>query len=79
MSQLTFDTPITKVIKKLIDSSKGKINFANFMSTCMTNENFGYYSSKDLSWDQKGDYQTSPEVHPVFGYLWAKQINECWE
>ena len=55
MSQLTFDTPITKVIKKLIDSSKGKINFANFMSTCMTNENFGYYSSKDLSWDQKGE------------------------
>tara|TARA_Y100000996_G_scaffold259370_1_gene204223 strand:- start:6038 stop:7183 length:1146 start_codon:yes stop_codon:yes gene_type:complete len=78
MSQLAFDTPITKVIKKLIESNKGKINFANFMSTCMTNENFGYYSSKHLSWDQKGDYQTSPEVHPVFGYLWAKQINECW-
>tara|TARA_B100001540_G_scaffold174361_1_gene154048 strand:+ start:199 stop:1344 length:1146 start_codon:yes stop_codon:yes gene_type:complete len=78
MSQLTFDTPTTKIIKKLIDSNKGRINFSNFMSTCMTNEDFGYYSSKNLSWDKKGDYQTSPEIHPVFGYLWAKQINECW-
>ena len=78
MSQLTFDTPTTKIIKKLIDSNKGRINFSNFMSTCMTNEDFGYYSTKNLSWDKKGDYQTSPEIHPVFGYLWAKQINECW-
>tara|TARA_Y100001970_G_scaffold196411_1_gene238821 strand:+ start:2964 stop:4109 length:1146 start_codon:yes stop_codon:yes gene_type:complete len=78
MSQITFDTPIAKIIKKLVDSNNGKINFYNFMSTCMTNENFGYYSTKDLSWDNQGDYQTSPEIHPVFGYLWAKQINECW-
>ena len=78
MSQITFDTPITKILKKQIESNNGKINFSSFMSTCMTNEDFGYYASKDLSWDNKGDYQTSPEVHPVFGYLWAKQINECW-
>ena len=79
MSQITFDTPTEKIIKKLINSNEGKINFSDFMSTCMTNENFGYYSTKDLSWNNKGDYQTSPEVHPIFGYLWAKQINECWQ
>src|SRR5690606_2609243 len=21
----------------------------------------------------------SPEVHPIFGYLWARQVLECWE
>src|SRR5690606_37700443 len=24
-------------------------------------------------------YETSPEVHPIFGFLWARQVLECWE
>ena len=73
-----FETPTEILIKKTIQEQNGSISFYDFMDTCLTNEHFGYYSTKELSWNHLGDYQTSPEVHPIFGFLWAKQIHECW-
>jgi SAM-dependent MidA family methyltransferase len=73
-----FETPTEILIKKAIIENDGSISFYEFMNSCLTNEQFGYYSTKELSWNHLGDYQTSPEIHPIFGVLWAKQIHECW-
>ena len=73
-----FETPTEILIKKAIIENNGSISFYDFMDSCLTNEQFGYYSTKELSWNHLGDYQTSPEIHPIFGALWAKQIHECW-
>ncbi|PZC40706.1 MAG: SAM-dependent methyltransferase, MidA family [Chloroflexi bacterium] len=72
-----YESPTEILIKKEINSNNGKLSFAQYMDICLTNSNSGYYSTKDLAWNRFGDYQTSPEVHYLFGYLWAQQIYEC--
>lgn len=48
------------------------------MEIALSHPELGYYSRPDLTWGRNGDYETSPEVHQIFGYLWARQIEECW-
>ena len=67
-----FETPTEILIKKAIIENNGSISFYDFMDSCLTNEQFGYYSTKERSWNHLGDCQTSPEIHPIFGALWAK-------
>ena len=62
-----------------IDDAGGRITFAQFMALALGHREHGYYSRADLAWGARGDYETSPEVHPIFGYLWARQVAECWE
>ncbi|MBX7110842.1 MAG: SAM-dependent methyltransferase [Dehalococcoidia bacterium] len=71
-------TPLTPVIAAEI-AERGPMTFARFMSLALGHPEHGYYSRPDLAWGAAGDFETSPEVHPVFGYLWARQILECWE
>ena len=49
------------------------------MELALGHPQHGYYARPGLAWGRDGDYETSPEVHPIFGYLWARQIAECWE
>jgi len=72
-------TPLLPVILDAIAREGGRITFAEFMGLALGHPEHGYYSRKDLRWGKDGDYETSPEVHPIFGYLWARQILECWE
>jgi len=71
-------TPLYNVICEEIDNSNGQITFAKFMDLANSDPNFGFYSQKNLQWGPLGDYETSPEIHPMYGYLWAKQIFQCW-
>jgi len=59
-------------------SSSGKITFAEFMETVLYHDPYGYYSSERTRIGKRGDYYTSSSVHPVFGELLCKQIEEMW-
>ncbi len=73
-------TPLARFVLDEIDASpQHRIPFARFMALALGHPVHGYYSRADLAWGARGDYETSPEVHPIFGYLWARQIEECWE
>ena len=71
--------PLLPVILERIAAEGGRITFAEFMGLALGHPEYGYYSREDLAWGEHGDYETSPEVHPIFGYLWARQVLECWE
>ena len=73
------DTPLAPVIRAEIDAAGGRITFARFMALALGHPEHGYYNRHDLAWGRDGDYETSPEVHPVFGYLWARQVEQCWQ
>jgi SAM-dependent MidA family methyltransferase len=73
------ETPLASLIRAEIDATGGRITFARFMALALGHPEHGYYSREQLAWGRDGDYETSPEVHPIFGYLWARQIEECWE
>jgi SAM-dependent MidA family methyltransferase len=71
-------TPLMPVIREAIARSGGRITFARFMELALGHSEHGYYARADLRWGAEGDFETSPEVHPIFGYLWARQVEECW-
>ena len=71
-------TPLAPLIREEIERD-GPITFARFMSFALGHPEHGYYSRERIAWGHAGDYETSPEVHPIFGYLWARQVVECWE
>ncbi len=56
----------------------GPITFADFMETCLYHPEHGYYT-RNISRQAAGDYYTSPDVHPIFGRLLARQFREMWE
>ncbi|MCK9487008.1 MAG: SAM-dependent methyltransferase [Dehalococcoidia bacterium] len=72
-------TPLLPHVLGEIASAGGRIPFARFMALALGHPEHGYYSRADLRWGREGDYETSPEVHSIFGYLWARQVRECWE
>jgi len=73
------DTPLAGVVRTEIEAAGGRISFERFMTLALGHPEHGYYCREQLAWGRDGDYETSPEVHPIFGYLWARQILECWE
>ncbi|MFA7248754.1 MAG: SAM-dependent methyltransferase [Dehalococcoidia bacterium] len=73
-------TPLARFIEDDLDAAAdGRITFARFMALALGHPEHGYYSRGDLAWGARGDYETSPEVHAIFGYLWARQVEECWQ
>ncbi len=57
---------------------KGKITFADFMDLALYDSKYGYYTTKRDILGKRGDYYTSSDVHPVFGELIARQLEQMW-
>lgn len=57
--------------------NKGPINFDLFMDMALYSER-GYYTN-EAPFGMKGDYYTSPTVHPMFGAMIALQLCQMWE
>ncbi len=57
--------------------ANGPIPFSEFMRACLYHPEHGYYARAEAR--RFADYYTSPEVHPVFGRLLARQLAEMWE
>jgi SAM-dependent MidA family methyltransferase len=56
-----------------------RLSFAEFMGLALYHPVHGYYNSSREIIGPKGDYYTSPGVHPVFGKLLARQLSQMWE
>jgi SAM-dependent MidA family methyltransferase len=59
-------------------ASRGPITFARFMELALYHPEFGYYNSKTDIFGRGGDYYTSVDLHPVFGRLVARQLEQMW-
>jgi SAM-dependent MidA family methyltransferase len=58
--------------------SAGRIPFRRFMEMALYQPADGYYMSSNNRIGRAGDYVTSPEITPLFGYAVARQIAELW-
>jgi SAM-dependent MidA family methyltransferase len=57
-------------------SARGPIAFAEFMEACLYDSAHGYYSRPERT--RFADYYTSIDMHPIFGRLLARQLEEMW-
>jgi len=69
---------LIKSIRECIDQ-RGKIPFAEFMDLALYHPQHGYYNSPREKIGPEGDYYTSPNIHPIFGHLLARQLYEMWK
>jgi SAM-dependent MidA family methyltransferase len=56
----------------------GPISFSTVMQAALYHPRFGYYSNL-RGFGADGDFITSPERHPAFGWLLGRQALEVWE
>jgi SAM-dependent MidA family methyltransferase len=69
---------LVKIILERIHA-RGGIPFAEFMDLVLYHPRHGYYNSSKEKIGPKGDFYTSPNVHPIFGHLIAHQLQQMWE
>jgi SAM-dependent MidA family methyltransferase len=67
--------PLVEILVARI-RAQGPITFADYMDTCLYHPEFGYYTRSDVS--PRRDYYTSVDLHPMFGSLLARQLQEVW-
>lgn len=72
---------LVEQIRTLIQET-GPITFARFMELALYAPDLGYYATlRTGARDESGalaDFQTSPQVHPLFGRLVATELLEIW-
>jgi SAM-dependent MidA family methyltransferase len=69
-------TPLAAKLAERIRAS-GPMTFAEYMAACLYDSAHGYYNRQPAS--ASADYYTSPEVHPIFARLLARQLAQMWE
>ncbi|MHB0868058.1 MAG: class I SAM-dependent methyltransferase [Chloroflexota bacterium] len=70
-------TPAETAIRETI-ARDGPITFRRFMEMALYTAPGAYYSSEVEKIGPGGDYFTSPEVHPSFSALLARQLEQLW-
>jgi len=73
---MTNDNFFSNIIK---ETTTGSISFRDFMELALYHPEHGYYSSGIAEVGHKGDFYTSPSLHPIFGAVIACQIEEMWK
>jgi SAM-dependent MidA family methyltransferase len=68
-------TPLAHELAARI-AANGPITFADYMKACLYHPVHGYYSSAKRT--HFADYYTSVDVHPIFGRLLARQLEQMW-
>jgi SAM-dependent MidA family methyltransferase len=70
-------TPVEALIRDRIRRD-GPLSFREVMATALYDPTHGYYTNL-RGFGPDGDFITSPERHPAFGYLLARQALEVWQ
>jgi SAM-dependent MidA family methyltransferase len=68
-------TPLARKLAARI-AAAGPITFAEYMEACLYDSEHGYYSCS--TGERFQDYYTSADVHPIFGRLLTRQLEEMW-
>ena len=66
---------VEQEIRELIQKN-GPITFARFMQACLYSPNGGFYSTRSAR--ISAHFRTSATMHPVFGALLARQLEQMW-
>jgi SAM-dependent MidA family methyltransferase len=66
-----------KIINKIMQ--EGPVTFETFMEMALYEPGLGYYASADTEIGRAGDFYTSQHLHPAFGAMIGKQLEEMWE
>lgn len=72
---------MTPLELKLIERIRrdGPITFEQFMDAALYDPDFGYYTSGIDRIGRAGDFYTSSHLHPSFGGMIGRQIEQMWE
>jgi len=70
-------TPLQAILFEMLRQS-GPITFEQYMSLCLYHPQYGYYMQGRERTGVRGDYFTSPDLHPIFARLIARQAGEMW-
>jgi SAM-dependent MidA family methyltransferase len=71
-------SPLKTFLVDTIERS-GPITFERYMGLCLYHPEYGYYTQGRRRTGAAGDYFTSPDMHPIFARLVARQAVEMWE
>ena len=76
MTEPRANTPLAELLAAQIRAS-GPIPFAEYMRECLYHRLHGYYAKAEAQ--RFADFYTNVDVHPIFGRLLARQIEEMWD
>ncbi|MBW6509912.1 MAG: SAM-dependent methyltransferase [Desulfuromonadales bacterium] len=65
-------------LRQQIEARQG-VTFAWFMEQALYHPEHGYYTSARTRIGKQGDFFTSSSVHPCFGRLIARQLEQMWQ
>ncbi len=66
-----------KIIERI--RKEGPINFETFMEMALYDPGLGYYAKDTTKIGREGDFYTGPHLHPIFGAMIGRQMEEMWE
>lgn len=73
---LEHSAALVSYIQHQIKKAGGWIDFAQFMNSALYAPSLGYYSSGAKKFGLAGDFVTAPEISPMFGQCFAKQVQQ---
>jgi SAM-dependent MidA family methyltransferase len=70
-------TPLEALLRERI-AREGSLSFRDVMDDALYHPRYGYYTNL-RGFGAAGDFITSPERHPAFGWLLGRQALDVWE
>src|SRR6266446_1201427 len=76
-NELGQPTPLERELRERI-SREGPVSFRDVMQAALYHPEHGYYTNL-RGFGPDGDFITSPERHPAFGWLLGRQAADVWQ
>jgi SAM-dependent MidA family methyltransferase len=70
---------VARIRDEILSAPDRRVPFARFMARALTEQGLGYYATSRERPTRGGDFLTAPELHPFFGRLVGRQLDEVWK